>query len=886
MTTAKNKTRAIAIAIILLLSPMVISLSILPVNAHTPGWNIPTNAFMSIAPNPAGVGQTVTVDAWLIPFSPTANGIYGDDWSYIITVTNPSGTVTSLGTFRSNPTAWIYTTYTPNTVGNYTFDMYFDGYTLVGANPPPVPSAYSTSPYIGDYYEPSNTSATLVVQQQPITSLPQTPLPTGYWQNPIYSENQLWYTISGNWLYGSYNQSSNFNPYTTAPQSAHIVWTKPLMFGGLIGGSYGGSELSNYYTDKLYESAFTPPIIINGVLYYNPGEAARYGFYAVNLRTGQQLWYQNSTGPVQFGGETTAHIGAGTGAASTNIPWTYPIIKYGQIYNYYTPNQEGGLPYLWEVYTANSATTYNYTTTTGTTYSFSAPAGSNVWEMLDASTGNYICSIANVPGVPVAAPGTSAVVTYGDDGSILIYVLNDITNQLSLWNSSLALSYPNNNMGVLTAGEAFYWMWRPPLGQTVNGNNGYEWTVNVTTYTGEAGTAEVISAIGSNVVLCITGSNSVPESYQMEQAFNATTGAQLWVQNRTEPAGETNYAMMSEITNGVFAEYHEGAEEWDSYSATTGQQIWGPSTPDTNPWGTEPSTPPKYETNAYGDIIQMCADGIHAINLTSGQREWDFYAPSSGFETGTPTYPFIQSALVVGGNTVFAASSIPYGDPVYRGAQLYAINAATGQQIWSVDGFFTSGMALADGYLVGFNGYDNQIYCFGKGQTATTVTATPGVGNIVTVQGTVTDQSPGQTCLGIPAAGTPAISDASMSAWMEYLYMQQPEPLNATGVPVTLTATNTLGQTVSIGTVTSDITGHYSTEWTPPSADVWTITASFTGTNSYYASSSETGIAVSSAASDAVSPSSGVPTAAYIGIAAAAVIIVAAAVLLALRRRR
>jgi hypothetical protein len=85
-------------------------------------------------------------------------------------------------------------------------------------------------------------------------------------------------------------------------------------------------------------------------------------------------------------------------------------------------------------------------------------------------------------------------------------------------------------------------------------------------------------------------------------------------------------------------------------------------------------------------------------------------------------------------------------------------------------------MAIADGYMVTFNGYDNRIYCFGKGQTATTVEASPKVApekSTILLEGTVTDQSPG-------AEGTQAISDDDMTAWMEYLYMQQTKP-NARG---------------------------------------------------------------------------------------------------------
>ena len=75
--------------------------------------------------------------------------------------------------------------------------------------------------------------------------------------------------------------------------------------------------------------------------------------------------------------------------------------------------------------------------------------------------------------------------------------------------------------------------------------------------------------------------------------------------------------------------------------------------------------------------------------------------------------------------------------------------------------------------------------------------------------GTVTDQSPGAT-------GTPAIADASMTQWMEYEYMQKPMPTNATGVPVSIDAVDPNGNYIHIGNATSDTSGLYSYEWTPP----------------------------------------------------------------------
>ena len=94
----------------------------------------------------------------------------------------------------------------------------------------------------------------------------------------------------------------------------------------------------------------------------------------------------------------------------------------------------------------------------------------------------------------------------------------------------------------------------------------------------------------------------------------------------------------------------------------------------------------------------------------------------------------------------------------------------------------------------------------------------------------ITDQSPGDTNIGVPMAGTPAIADQYMDDWMAYLLMQHPKPADATGVPVHLTAVGPDGSTVEIGTVTSDANGIYKTMWTPNTAGAYTIHASFDGT--------------------------------------------------------
>ena len=67
--------------------------------------------------------------------------------------------------------------------------------------------------------------------------------------------------------------------------------------------------------------------------------------------------------------------------------------------------------------------------------------------------------------------------------------------------------------------------------------------------------------------------------------------------------------------------------------------------------------------------------------------------------------------------------------------------------VWSIDAFdVTSGPAISDGIMTTLNAYDNQIYAYGKGPSAITVSA-PQIGvttaTPITMTGTVMDISAG-----------------------------------------------------------------------------------------------------------------------------------------------
>jgi hypothetical protein len=829
------KSKAMAILIVALLTfSMAASITLIPnANAHTPPWTIPTYCYVNASPNPVGVGQPVEVVFWIDKAPPTAYVQYGDRWHFTVKITDPNGKTTTYGPYTSSDVGAGDFEFTPTIVGNYSVQSFFPATVLAGANPPPQYLSPVDGEYINDTYEASSSTVyTLTVQKEPIQPYPVTPLPTGYWQMPINGMNSAWTSISGDWLMSGYDGSGNrYNPYTTAPTSAHIIWTYPIAFGGVIGGNYTDF---NYYTGLTYEAKFggfgNTVVLMGGNLYFNlplSDENGAGGLVSINLRTGKENWYSNTT----------------------------DVLSFGQNFDYQSPNQFGIIPYLWSI-----------------------PFPGSTYNAFDPYTGRLLFSLVN------AQMGTTV---FGPNGELLVYVLNPFSNTLSLWNSTLAIMYYYKNINA--------WEWRPLTTPVMNWSEGIQWTVPVKPYN-EPGPQSIV-LISDNVILATSGAfmASYPQNWQMEIGYSATTGQQLWVQNRTTPTGSEDFALTGPAGDGVYTEFHAATMTWYGYSLATGDQLWGPTAPYTDSFGMY-SLPES--TFAYGLLLGFDFSGyVHAYNMTTGQNVWNFFTGNSGTTTPYGSWPLMAPGPTSAGGEIFVETGHGYNPPLFPGAQIYCINATNGKLVWSELGYYTyNAVEIADGVLVCYNCYNGEVTAYARGPSATTVTA-PTVeipaGNQVLIQGTVTDQSPGTTCFGTPAAGTPAISDASMSQWMAYLYMQQPKPTNATGVTVTLTAVDPNDNTITLGTATSDETGNYALSWTAPNVPgVYTVTATFSGTNSYYASSAETHFTVLAAAPTAPpypSPVTGLASfgSLELGIAAVViVIIVCAAVLSVLMLRK
>jgi hypothetical protein len=874
-----NKIAAILISTFFILS-MTCSLTLIPtINAHSPPFTIPTYAYISVQPNPAGIGQQTSLNFWIDQVPPTANQAWGDRWgNYTVKVTHPDGTTENLGPFTSDAAGGAHTYYTPSALGNYTFQFSFGGQTLAGDNLGPG-FTKASYPNIGDYYSPSTSVPyVLNVQQEPSPLLAPNPLPAGYWQRPIFANNLAWYAISGNWLGGgtggnagcTYNSTSNYVPYSTAPNTAHIVWTRPYAPGGLIGGEFGDNQVdSNFYATAQYECKFAG-VIINGVLYCTrePGASTSYmGWDAINLRTGQPVWYQNQS-------------------ATT---W----LRMGQVMDYVSPNQYGGLAYLWS------------------TQATVAPNTGSTFGMYDAMTGGWILNIVNA---------TTPTWAYGSQGELLGYYINSTSNTLNMWNSSRCLLLGQNPQQVAVSTEN-NWQWRPLQGGQIDFKLGIQWsmpltttmkadngsTVNINSYYAEvAGTTAYPLAISKVADIILVDNSAAGGRFQqpgwmVQEAYDPLTGALLWGPLKQTLDAPWTRISVSSIGSGVYTVLTYETQTISGYSTANGQKIWGPVSMvvPNNPWGYYISSSIIGNNSLYAIDF---GGNVWCLNAKTGAVLWKTNTnTASNMGPAGANTPYgvwtIANILCLADGKLYTMGGHLYSPPLYNGGKLSCFNASTGALVWDDLSFAITNSAngvLSDGYLVVPNAYDNQLYCYAKGQSAVTVSAPDTAipeGSSVLIKGTVTDQSPGQTCLGIPAKGTPAISDASMTAWMQYLYQQQPMPSNATGVQVSINVIDSNNNQRNIGTAISDATGAFSLQWKPDITGKYTVIATFAGTESYYSSAKETSFVVDSVAPTA-SPqpvAEQPPTGMYIAGAAVAIIVaiaIATVVILLVGRKR
>lgn len=638
--------------------------------ASTPPIQIPTYAYLAISPNPTGVSQSVFLVAWLHMAPPTAAGNAGDRWkAFTVDITKPNGQTQRLGPIDSDPTGSTFFSYIPDQIGTYTFVFKYPGQVLSLYNPTNgLPGATST--YINDTFLPSQTTATLTVQQQPITPVETYPLPTIFWTRPIAGDNLAWASIASNWLRGGQSGGYNLWQNGEGPNSAHILWTTPIELGGVVGGNWAqGMGITDsavpdvgFYSGGSYEGRFTNAIIISGLLFYSEplGHSNSGGGYTcVDLKTGQVKWHSDTLNVYNNSVPSVNNVAVSLIAAPS----------FAQLYDYESPNQHG--------------------VTGGILWQSSSASGVTTWQGFDAFTGKWIFNETAVPG------GTEV---YSDDGEIVRYVINyNITTNtgwMALWNNTQEQMGLHLGLGTTTNA----WQWRP-AGKSVNMSRAYSWNVTLPNLSGNSAPAIVQILPGdiilgrSSAIAAGVGDKFTPEPFTIWAISDkpSTRGQLLWKQSYPAPSANLTRRFLTvpiDPVNRVFIMSDVETMQFLGYSLYTGQLLWGPTNIPMRAYqyygGGEGGG--QRGVIAYGNVyIQGYGGEVFCLNSKNGNLVWKYNNTDSGIDTPWGLRPIFIAAIADGKVYAFNNEHSP-NNPLYQGNSIYCIDAHTGKEIYKMLG--------------------------------------------------------------------------------------------------------------------------------------------------------------------------------------------------------
>ena len=747
------------------------------------GGTMETYSFIGGTPNPVGTGQEILLHVGITQQLTNVNMGWED---LSVTIKKPDGTTETLSGIRTDSTGGTGVVYVPTMLGNYTFQTHFPQ-----QNTTSTMQAGGTA--VGTLMLASESDEMLVVVKEPdeIPFYPASPLPEEYWTRPINAQFREWSLIAGSWAAVPPDRFVIAND--DAPETAHLLWTKPVSIGGLAGGDVQGmGGYVAFENGGAYEQKFGAPVILGGILFYNRfeergGTNVDQEVVAVDLHTGEELWIKN---------------------------WNNSRLDLGQLFYWQSYNYMGTFAYLWEV--------------TGST-----------WKAFDAFTGRWIYTMTNVPArISSYGGGLGGGSWFGPRGEIYAYDVDLRNGWIALWNSSRVVSSEGS--------------WRPH-GNTYNcvwtaaRHGGYEW--NVTIPKGLQGSVRG-AILGETIVganLNLTDVNiwalSMKPGQEGQLLFNKD-----WKAPASWAAGNQTLSWSTSINNNVGFVWSKETRQWWCFDLQNGEYLWGPTAPEQylGIYGTSTAV-------GYGKFYQCYMSGIvYCYDLQNGNLLWTQNIKDPDNEIlWSDNWP-MRIQFIVDDKIYLVEGEHSPNQPLPRGAPMVCLNATTGEQIWSLSMmyYYRTNVVIGDDIIALMNSYDQQVYAIGKGPSATSITA-PDVsvelGKSIMIKGKVTDISPGTAEYALTARfpnGVPAVSDESMSDWMQYVYMQFPRPTNTTGVPVIIDVIDSNGNYRNIGTTTSDASGTFNFAWQPDIPGAYTVIAKFAGSKAYYPSSAETAFVV------------------------------------------
>jgi len=773
-----------------------------------PDITIETWALLSVRPSPVGVGQPILVNLETQP-APGVNRLHQD---YTVKITTPGGGTVErvLESYPDDGTMWFE--YVPTEVGTYTFvfeflGTYFPAGRYNDGVGPPAETIESGGTLFTEsvYFEPFTTPArTVEVQEDIVYSWPIEPgPPTDYWTRPVPYERRDWWPYIGNW-----------------------PWSGPA------GSEFGiPVEVFNMYYPDTNPYQIHPS---NGV--FVP--------WTLGPESPHVVWKEELTQAGILGGDYGLEdINAGLfgGRSIGGDPSTYgfaSIAYAGSAYQQIAKVVDG--------------------------------TPTNVWQRYDVRTGEVIWEQTGITQVPSYIEYNIGAIPSGGGFPTHVTEVNFVYiggGRLIKYRASTGLV--RTNVSIAPLSSATYYMNGYALGIQNLGGGEYR-LINWTTL---GTTSNFASRVVSNVsfpvsrlpgtvdyqagiAAQVSNIQRAGTYYQINvTAIRLSDGQVLWskVIPAAQYSGSCNIADHGKI---AVLTLHKGFVCWD---LETGQESWR-SEPMDYPWDMAGFGGYSVQS-AYGLLYRQAYSGIYAFDWDDGSIVWKYEAPADyPYETpytneaGETMYSWNIGANIADGKMYAYTTEHSATVPITRGWKFHCINATTGEGIWQVaipgaaSKHVTDVGPIHDGYVQLFSS-DGYMYWFGKGKSATTVTApdtSVPLGTALLIRGTVLDQSPAQP-------DTPCVSKDSVAAWMEHVHLQRDLPANLTGVPVTLTAIGSDDTVIDIGTTTTN--GYYGTfshAWTPPDEGTYEIIASFAGDESYGSSGAATAVNVGPAPAAAV----------------------------------
>ncbi|PVX25319.1 MAG: hypothetical protein CW691_04885 [Candidatus Bathyarchaeum sp.] len=794
----KSKLATIVLMLILTISATLITFP--TIGAQEPGTVNP-HPYINAVPNPVQVNKPTLFHVGVV--YPTPSGAGG--WSGLtVEVTTPTGDTETLGPINTDTTGGTGVSYTPTEIGTYTVQTHFPETITTFSSARIGPEGTIVEDSYSEVLE-------VVVQEEAVAFYPGHSLPTEYWTRPIDGQIREWYTIAGHWLETgeptSTGPTSMTAPYNeNAPETAHILFRKPLAIGGLAGGTTGEH---GFEQGDAYEGKFNGVVIIGGVLAYNQfdegGDTAvvQQDVVAVDLHTGEELWRRPLVDP-----EGNIHR-----------------LSFGQAFYWDSYNYHGVFGYLW------------------------ATSGST-WYAFDIFSGRYEYAMENV---------SSGTRVRGSNGEIFIYNIDKNDGWVTLWNSSRVVSNEGSWLrrsegAILDGNDGYEWNSTidelPDLAGSVykvrdgiilgadfqRGTQAPDpasmWVISVDIQSGAELLWETTWALPSPLTLTVEDVSIEEDLFivstketRATYGFRLSTGEEIWgptpSRHYTDNWGHSSGNSWDIIAEGKVIAGNYGGTVW-CYDAQTGEVEWT------------------------FDIEDPYTEILH-------NNRWRF-----------------RPSFVADGKLYIENTEHNPRDPQPRGAPILCLDLESGEELWRISyrqGEWSSTMIIGDSIVVAQNTYDQHIYAIGKGASATTVKVSPEItahGSSAMITGTVMDISPGteeaKIALRFPN-GVAAVSDDCMTEWMQYVYNQFARPAATVGVTVTLEAIDGNGNYQYIGTTTSDSYGNYAMMYEPEVPGQCTIIATFEGSDSYYGSTATAyfGVVPAASASTPIEPDTETP---------------------------